>query len=110
MDNVTTIDPTSELLTLINVYEVAPEKQAQLAELLAEVTEKVMRHQPGFVSVNIHRSVDGMHVANYAQWRSKEDFERILGNPEARARIEQLATVAKSVSPAVYRVSSVHQG
>jgi hypothetical protein len=61
---VTTIDPTPPLLTLINVHEVTPEKQAKLLQLLADATEKVMRHQPGFVSVNIHRSVDSTRVVN----------------------------------------------
>lgn len=45
------IDAESTVVTLINVYEVERERQAELAGLLAEATEKVMRHQPGFVSV-----------------------------------------------------------
>lgn len=105
---VTTIDPKRPLLTLINVYEVAPDRQAELAQLLADATEKVMRHQPGFVSVNIHRSVDGTRVANYAQWASKEDFEGMMKSAEAQGQIKQFAALAKSVSPAVYQVSSVH--
>jgi heme-degrading monooxygenase HmoA len=105
----TTIDEKRPLLTLINIYEVAPEKQAELVQLLA-ATEKVMRHQHGFVSVNIHRSLDGTRVANYAQWASKQDFERMMKSPEAQAQIKRFAAVAKSVSPAVYQVSSVHSG
>jgi len=109
-NTVTTIDPARPLLTLINVYEVAPEKQAQLVQVLADATEKVMRHQPGFVSVNIHTSIDGTRVVNYAQWASKEDFEGMMKRPEAQGRIKQFAALAKSVSPAVYQVSSVHRG
>lgn len=105
---VTTIDPKRPLLTLINVYEVAPDKQAELAQLLAEATEKVMRHQTGFISVSIHRSVDGTRVVNYAQWASKDDFERMMKSPEAQGQIKQFAALAKNVSPAVYQVSSVH--
>lgn len=105
---VTTIDPKRPLLTLINVYEVAPDKQAELAQLLAEATEKVMRHQTGFISVSIHRSVDGTRVVNYAQWASKVDFERMMKSPEAQGQIKQFAALAKNVSPAVYQVSSVH--
>ena len=40
-----------------------------------------MKRVPGFVSANIHRIVDGTRVANYAQWKSKEAFERMLGIP-----------------------------
>jgi len=104
----TTIDADSGVLTLINVYEVEPERQAELAERLAEATETVMRRLPGFVSVNIHRSLDGNRVANYAQWASKEDFDRMLKSPEAQAEMKRFAAIAKSVSPALYAVSSVH--
>jgi hypothetical protein len=58
-------------------------------------------------AVSIHRSVDGSRVVNYAQWESKEDFERMLQSPEAQGQIRQFAALAKSVSPAVYLVSSV---
>ncbi len=102
------IDPESSGVTLINVYEVEPERQRELTQLLAEATEKVMRHLPGFISVNIHRSLDGTRVANYAQWTSKEDFDRMLKNPEAQGQMKQFAAIAKSVSPVLYQVSSVH--
>ncbi len=36
----TTIDAQSNVVTLINVYEVEPGKQAELAALLAEATER----------------------------------------------------------------------
>lgn len=105
---VTTIDPTRPLVTLINVYEVAPEKQSELVQLLADAADKVMRRQNGFVSVNIHRSIDGTRVVNYAQWASKEDLERMTKSPEAQEQIRRFAALAESVSPAVYQVSSIH--
>lgn len=103
-----TIDAQDAGVTLINVYEVEPEKQAELASLLSDATEKVMRHQPGFVSVSIHSSFDGTRIANYAQWASKEDFDRMVKSPEAQAQMKRFAALAKSVSPALYKVNSVH--
>ena len=47
---------------------------------------------------------------NYAQWASKEDFDRMLKNPEAQAQMKQLAALARSVSPALYKVNAVHTG
>lgn len=44
-----------------------------------------MKILPGFVSATIHGSADGVRVANYAQWRRREDFEAMLNNPEATA-------------------------
>lgn len=103
-----TIDPESAVVTLINVYEVEPESQAELAGLLAEATEKAMRHQPGFVSVSIHCSFDGARVVTYAPWASKDDFDRLMKSTEAQTQMKQFTAVAKSVTPALYRVSSVH--
>jgi hypothetical protein len=54
-NEIMTIDTGSAVVMLINVYEVAPEKQAEVAQLFGDATEKAMRHLPGFVFVNIHR-------------------------------------------------------
>jgi heme-degrading monooxygenase HmoA len=70
-----TIDKDNKLVTLINIFTVEPAKQQQLVDLLIHATETSMRHLPGFISANIHRSLDGTKVANYAQWRSVEDFK-----------------------------------
>lgn len=88
---VSTIRADAEILTLINVFSVAPERQQELIDLLVEATEQTMRHLPGFVSANIHRSYDGRRVVNYAQWRSREDFEAMLQNSEARPHMARAA-------------------
>jgi len=95
-------------LTLINVYEVEPEKQAKLVRLLSEVTETFICRQPGFVSVSIHSSVDGKRVVNYAQWASKEDFEGFMKKPEVQEQLKRFASFAKTVSPGLYKVNAVH--
>lgn len=104
------IDPRSECLTLINVYEVEPAKQAELAKALAAATETTIRHQPGFISVCIHSSLDGTKVVNYAQWASKADFEAFMTKPETRQELKLFAGLAKSVAPSLYTVATVHAG
>lgn len=102
------IQAEGEGVTLVNLYEVTPERQDELVALLGEVTDQVIRHQPGFISVCVHKSLDGTRVVNYAQWTTKEDFDRMLKNPDAQARFRQMAGVAKSVAPGLYRVAAVH--
>jgi quinol monooxygenase YgiN len=102
------IDADAACLTLINVYEVGPEKQADLVRLLSEATEKVIRQQPGFVSVSIHSDIDGKRVVNYAQWASKEHFEGFMKKPETQEQLKRFAAVAKTVSPGLYKVNAVH--
>ena len=65
----TRISRRDGVVTLINVFTVAPEDQQRLLGLLVEATESVMNKLPGFVSANLHKSLDGTKVTNYAQWR-----------------------------------------
>lgn len=67
-----------------------------------------MRHLPGFVSANIHRSVDGTRVTNYAQWESREAFEQMLRNPAVRPHMEACRAIASN-EPHLYEVASVHR-
>lgn len=64
----THITADKNVLTLINTFEVEPEKQQELVDLLIEATFDVMQHIDGFISANLHKSLDGKSVANYAQW------------------------------------------
>ena len=107
-NNTATIDAAEPRLTLINVYEVEAEKQADLARLLSEITDGSIRQAPGFVSVSVHSSLDGSKVINYAQWASKDHFDAFMQQPETREQLKRFAAVAKSVSPALYRVDAVH--
>src|SRR6476620_3767684 len=95
-------------VTLINVFTVQPEKADELVMLLDEATQQVMRFQPGFVSANIHRSLSGRHVANYAQWRTMKDFESMQRNPVAKEHMSAAARLADKFEPEVYVVASVH--
>ena len=75
-----TIAKDNDVVTLINVFTVAQDDQQRLVDVLVDATQKVMRKQPGFVSANIHRSLEGTRVTNYAQWQSREAFEAMLHN------------------------------
>jgi quinol monooxygenase YgiN len=90
-----TIDKDRKLMTLVNVFTVSPDKQAELAGLLVRATEETMRHLPGFVSASIHRSLDGTRVINYAQWRSQADFAALKDNPQARPHMQAAAALAR---------------
>jgi quinol monooxygenase YgiN len=103
----TTIEVGTDVTTLINVFVVPPADQQRLVDLLFAATEEVMRHQPGFVSANIHASLDGSRVVNYAQWRSVEDFQAMLANPEAGHHMAAAVALA-TAEPHLFTVASVH--
>jgi quinol monooxygenase YgiN len=104
-----TIAKDNDVVTLINVFTVAPEDQQRLVDVLADATQAVMRQQPGFVSANIHRSLDGTRVTNYAQWRSTEAFETMLQNQEAAEHMGEAARIAERLEPHLYEVSFVDE-
>jgi quinol monooxygenase YgiN len=84
------------VVTLINVFTVETANQQKVLDLLVDATEKTMKNLPGFVSASIHKSLDGVRVVNYAQWRSQADFEAMTKNPEAQAHMKPLMETAKS--------------
>lgn len=95
----TTINASNEVFTLINVFYVAPKNQQKLVDLLTEATQNTMEHIPGFVSANIHKSLDGKRVVNYAQWESKEHFQQMLSNTEAVPHMKKAAELATDYDP-----------
>jgi len=103
----TTIDAKSDVVTLINVFTVAPERQQRLLDVLAEATVEVIAGMPGFVSANLHRSFDGTRVANYAQWRSREELEAMLAHPSAAAHLREAAALATAIEPHLYAIAFV---
>jgi antibiotic biosynthesis monooxygenase (ABM) superfamily enzyme len=105
----TTISTQQDVVTLINVFTVAPEDQQRLLDLLVEATESVMKGLPGFVSANLHTSLDGTKATNYAQWRSREDFEAMLQSPEAMMHMREAGRIAESFEPHLYEVSFVDE-
>jgi quinol monooxygenase YgiN len=104
----TTITKDRQLVTLINVFTVSPEHQQELVDVLVEATKSTMGRLPGFISANIHRSLDGTRVANYAQWASREAFEAMLTNPEAQPHMEA-ATRLATFEPVLYEVAYVDE-
>lgn len=103
-----TIDPAQPVTTLINVFTVRPERQAELVALLSKATEEVMSGLPGFVSANLHASTDGTRVVNYAQWTSADAMRAMLANPVAQPHMAAAAELAESYEPHLYTVEAVH--
>ena len=69
----TTIDVTcdTDQVTLVNVFTVDPTRQIELVDALDDATSKIFVTVPGFISANLHTSLDGTRVINYAQWASE---------------------------------------
>jgi heme-degrading monooxygenase HmoA len=100
-----TIAPTNPVATMINVFDVEPEKQEQLVRIWLKEADKSER-MPGFVSATLLRSLDGTRVINYAQFQRAEDWEENL-----HKRADQLFASFKSVGtsdPHIYEIVYQH--
>ncbi len=60
------IEAQSKILTVVNVLIPKPEEQEKIISLLQTGMTDTMQYQPGFISANIHRSLDSSHVLVYA--------------------------------------------
>jgi quinol monooxygenase YgiN len=100
----TTIAEKPNLPTYINVFHCEPDKQRGLADAIRAETEEVVRHLPGFVSSNVHRSTDGRRVTNYAQWTDLTAFIEHITSERGQAMIAEIRKYADDVDICVYEV------
>ena len=105
----TTINTESKICTLINVFNVKPEKADELLVALKEATENVISHFEGYVSANLHISSDKRTITNYAQWQSLENYEKMMKDPDAQAQMKKAAALAESSTPIVYDMVWSHE-
>jgi quinol monooxygenase YgiN len=78
------IAKNNDVITVIIIFAVEPERQQELVDTIVEFLEKGVKNQPGFVSSSIHKSIDGVRVMNYAQWQTQEDYQAFVNNPTMR--------------------------
>ena len=96
------------MITLINVFTVAPANQQRLIDLLIRATDEFVRHAPGFLSSTLHRSLDGTKVTMYAQWSSREAYEAMRGDPGPLPFLTEALTIA-TFEPGMYEVVETFQ-
>jgi quinol monooxygenase YgiN len=104
----TVLDPSAGYFTLINTFTVEPKRAQALLAHLSKATEELFLRAPGFVSANLHMSRDRRHVTNYAQWRSQEDYDAAVQNPESQAHMRDAAALASTFNPIFYDLIETH--
>ena len=77
------IGRSNGICTQINVVKLPADNQDEVVKLMIE-RARFMATQPGFVSVNLHRSKDGSPLVNYVQWTSAEKLAAAHHAPEFR--------------------------
>ncbi len=106
----TTISVTTgtEQVALVNVFTVEPERQDELIAALERATTSVFATVPGFISANLHASLDGTRVVNYAQWASRSAYEAAMQREDVREHVIGAAALVTSFDPTLVQVRAVH--
>jgi heme-degrading monooxygenase HmoA len=103
------IQTDNQPVTQITVVEAGPDKQAETLALMAE-RARFMAKQPGFVSISLHRSLDGRRVVNYVQWQNRQLLQSAHKSPEFRKEWEHLDALTGEIDPHLYEVAQVFDG
>jgi heme-degrading monooxygenase HmoA len=93
-------------VTQITVVEPEPGKQAEALSLMHE-RARFMARQPGFISISLHRSLDGRRIVNYVQWQNRELLQSAHKSPEFRKEWNQFDGLADAIDPHLYEVAEV---
>ena len=96
-------------VTQITIVESEPGKQAEALSLMTE-RARFMARQPGFVSISLHRSLDGRRIVNYVQWENRDLLQSAHQSPEFRKRWGQFDEMTSEIDPHLYEVATVLDG
>lgn len=91
--------------TVLTTFDVTPGTAQDLLESLNDAYTKVISKAPGFVGAAIHINDAQTRIANYSQWRAREDFQAMLRTDEMRARNRVINEMCKSFEPVMYDVA-----
>ena len=100
------IRKSNGICTQINVVKLPAGNQDEVVKLMVE-RARFMATQPGFVSVNLHRSKDGSHLVNYVQWSNADKLAAAHHAPEFREKWPRFGELVKEVDPCLYDVVHV---
>src|SRR5438094_5120553 len=103
------IQANKQPVTQITIVEAEPDHQA---EALAVMTERArfMARQPGFISISLHRSLDGRRIVNYVQWQNRDLLRSAHQSPDFRRLWGRFEELTEEIDPHLYEVSEVMDG
>jgi quinol monooxygenase YgiN len=103
------IQKDNQTVTQITVIEAEPERQQEALSLMAE-RARFMARQPGFVSISLHRSLDGRRIVNYVQWQNRDLLQEAHKSPNFRKDWRKFDDLTDQIDPHLYEVAEVLDG
>jgi len=100
------IHTDNQPVTQITIIDADPEKQPEALAMMAK-RARLMAQQPGFVSISLHRSLDGRRIVNYVQWESRELLHSAHQSPAFREAWREFDAMTDEIDPHLYEVAEV---
>lgn len=100
------IQTKNQPVTQITVIEAEPGSQQEALSLMTE-RARFMARQPGFVSISLHRSLDGRRIVNYVQWQNRELLQSAHHSPDFRKAWRRFDEMTDQIDPHLYEVAEV---
>ncbi len=101
------IKKDADLQTVITTYEVTPGTCQDLMEELKSACNVYISKQPGFIGAAMHVNDAQTRIANYAQWKTRDDFMSVLRSDAMREYNRKFNELSKSFAPVMYDVVMV---
>jgi quinol monooxygenase YgiN len=101
------IDTANKNQTVITTFECSPGTCADLLEALQSAYSEFISQQEGFIAAGLHVNDAQTRIANYSQWRRREDFQAMLRSDEMRRRNREIAALCTRFEPVMYEVAAV---
>ncbi|EPX86785.1 antibiotic biosynthesis monooxygenase family protein [Salipiger mucosus] len=102
------ITSPSEIQTVITTFETSPGDCEDLLDALRDAYDSFISKQPGFVAAGLHVNDAQTRIANYSQWRSRDDFQAMLRSDEMRSRNRRFNELCRSFEPVMYDVVAAY--
>jgi quinol monooxygenase YgiN len=98
----------NQVVTQITFVEAEPGKQDEALSVMTQ-RARFMARQPGCISINLHRSLDGRRIVNYIQWQSRRQLEAAHQSPEFRKEWTHFGDVTGDIAPNLYEVCHLEE-
>jgi quinol monooxygenase YgiN len=95
---------TGQPVTQITFVECEPDKQAEALSLMSE-RARFMEKQPGFLSIDLHRSLDGRRIINVVKWKDRGLLESAHKRPDFRRQWDSFGQMTRESEPDLYEVA-----
>lgn len=101
-----TISKTADIQTVITTFEMTPGTCQDLLDALTDAYDNFISRQPGFIAAGLHVNDAQTRIANYSQWKRREDFMAMLRSEEMRERNRLISALCRSFEPVMYEVAA----